>query len=48
MQGGVLTHGATESGGQAGEEHTEVLPFPWISLAWEGWLAGSLYDIIRM
>lgn len=43
------THGGgTKSGRQASGEHIEVLPFPWISLAWEGRLAGSLYDIIRM
>lgn len=30
------------------DEHIEVLLIPRVSLAWEGWLAGSFYDIIRM
>lgn len=28
--------------------HSEVLPLPGIPVAWEGQLAGSHYDIIRM
>lgn len=46
--GALLTRQGHSEWLQASEERVEVLPFPWIPLAWEGWLAGSFYDIIRM